>query len=176
MKYTRYKFFRTLGMAVCLLVQLSSGTAFGGTISTRTVSEYFYYETYGRDSLGLDATLGYQYCNFFNENWGFAIAVTGAILGDRGGYGTASVGLAHRLALPMGYYWNTRIFIGSGGGHALPCAGGFVANVQTGVSLQILPGTALHLHTGYLDFIQGTFKRPYFNAGISFQFLEPVLD
>lgn len=136
-------------------------------IQKRPIKEHIIYETYLETDDGLASVFGYQFDTYFSKNQCFILAISGAVNGDRGGYGFAAFGLGQLFPLTSNLTLNTRGFIGSGGGGGLAAGGGFMLEAHIGIIASLSDHLAVELNTGYLTYPTGTFSTPMVNIGIS---------
>ncbi len=135
-------------------------------LQKRKIKEHILYETYLETDKGLASVFGYQFDTFFNDTQSFILAISGAVNGDRGGYGVAAFGLGQEVPLNDLFTLNLRGFVGSGGGGGLPAGGGFMLEGHIGIVVHLSKSFGIELNTGYLAFPTGTFKSPMVNLGI----------
>ncbi len=138
------------------------------TLKSRKVKEHIIYETYLETDKGLASVFGYQFDTFFNDHQCFILAISGAVHGERGGYGFAAFGLGQEVPLHPKWTLNLRGFIGSGGGGGLDAGGGFMLEAHIGMVYHISHTFGIELNTGLLNFPTGTFNSPMVNMGIQF--------
>ena len=136
-------------------------------LKKRTIKEHIIYETYLETDDGLASVFGYQFDTYFNDNQCFILAISGAVGGDRGGYGFAAFGLGQLVPLNDKFDLNFRGFLGSGGGGGLGAGGGFMVEVHAGILYNISKSFTAEFNTGYLTFPTGTFSTPMINMGIA---------
>ena len=136
------------------------------SLKKRKIKEHILYETYLETDKGLASVFGYQFDTFFNDTQSFILAISGAVNGDRGGYGFAAFGLGQELPLSDQFTINLRGFVGSGGGGGLPAGGGFLLEGHIGLVYHLSKSFGIELNTGYLTYPTGTFKSPMVNLGI----------
>ena len=135
-------------------------------LKQRKIKEHILYETYLETDKGLASVFGYQFDTFFNENQCFILAISGAVNGERGGYGFAAFGLGQEVPLNNLFTLNIRGLVGSGGGGGLPAGGGFMLEGHIGIVAHVTKHIGIELNTGYLHFPTGTFETPMVNIGI----------
>ena len=135
-------------------------------LKKRKIKEHILYETYLETDKGLASVFGYQFDTFFNETQCFILAISGAVNGERGGYGFAAFGLGQEIPINSLFTLNLRGFVGSGGGGGLPAGGGFMLEGHIGVVAHVSKSLGIELNTGYLTYPTGTFKSPMVNLGI----------
>lgn len=137
-------------------------------LEKRKIKEHIIYETYLETDKGLASVFGYQFDTFFNEQHCFILAISGAVNGERGGYGFAAFGLGQEIPLIEQVSLNLRGFVGSGGGGGLPAGGGLMLEGHIGLVYHLSNSFGIELNTGYLAFPTGTFQSPMVNLGIQF--------
>ncbi|MEK9726766.1 MAG: hypothetical protein VW397_01525 [Candidatus Margulisiibacteriota bacterium] len=137
-------------------------------LKTRKVKEHIIYETYLETDKGLASVFGYQFDTFFNEHQCFILAISGAVNGERGGYGFAAFGLGQEIPIHPKLALNFRLFMGSGGGGGLDAGGGFMLEGHMGLIYYLTPNMGLEINTGSLTYPTGTFGTPMVNIGIQF--------
>ena len=137
-----------------------------GDFKHQRVSEYFYDEVYGVGNLGLEGCLAYQYHYYLSEHQALCAMVTGAAGGNRGGYGTASIGLSQSTFLSPQWEVAGQVLIGAGGGHGLPAGGGLLLNAAISLNYKPDQGTGILLRVGYLNFLLGSYAVPYIGVGL----------
>ena len=131
--------------------------------------EHVVYETYTSTDSGASSVFGYQFDRFFSPTWYGALAIYGAVGGDRGGYGIAAVGFGYRPMVMNKTYADFTFLVGSGGGGGIPAGGGLAFEAHGGISYEFLPQLFLDLKGGYLSFPSGTFQTPVLQVGLSYQ-------
>lgn len=136
-------------------------------LQKRTIKEHIVYETYLETDDGLASVFGYQFDTYFNDTQCFILAISGAVGGERGGYGFAAFGLGQLIPLTDSFQLNLRGFLGSGGGGGLGAGGGFMIEGHIGIIYNITPSIGLELNTGYLKYPTGTFETPMVNLGLN---------
>lgn len=136
------------------------------SLKKRKVKEHILYESYLETDKGLASVFGYQFDTFFNDRQCFILAISGAVNGERGGYGFAAFGLGQEIPLTQKITLNLRGFIGSGGGGGLDAGGGFMLEGHIGLVYAMTPYWGFEVNTGYLHYPTGTFETPMVNAGI----------
>jgi hypothetical protein len=136
-------------------------------LKKRKITEHILYETYLETDKGLASVFGYQFDTYFNQNQCFILAISGAVNGDRGGYGFAAFGLGQTIPLHRLLSLNLRGFMGSGGGGGLPAGGGFMLEAHVGLVAHVTPAMGIELNTGFLTYPTGTFSSPMVNLGVS---------
>ena len=142
------------------------------SIEYKPCQDFFYYEAYGADNLGVEGALGYQTHLFLTPDIGLSAAVTGAVLGIRGGYGTASVGVSYRIPVFFGDFQTSFLF-GGGGMKAIPTTGGgLVINFQAGFNIPLAEELYLGVRAGRFPYAQG-YSNMYVDFGICHSFLLP---
>ena len=137
-------------------------------LTQRKVRQHIVYETYLETDKGLASVFGYQFDTYFNDTQCFVLAISGAVGGERGGYGFAAFGLGQDIPLSDQWMMNIRGFIGSGGGGGLDAGGGFMLEGHIGIGYKITSNAMIELNTGYLSYPTGTFNTMMINAGVSF--------
>jgi len=137
-------------------------------LEKRKIKEHIIYETYLETDKGLASVFGYQFDTFFNDHQCFILAISGAVNGERGGYGFAAFGLGQEIPLIEQVSLNLRGFVGSGGGGGLPAGGGLMLEGHIGLVYHLSNSFGIELNTGYLAFPTGTFQSPMVNLGIQF--------
>ena len=135
-------------------------------LKPQRVAEYFYAERYGPGNMGLETTLAYQFNYFLSDHWLLGAMVSGAALGNRSGYGTASLGLGRVQAIACNLDGICQAYLGAGGGHGLPTGGGLVLNLCGGLRWALIDHVGLGINVGVLNFISGDFVLSYINLGI----------
>ncbi|MFA5880035.1 MAG: hypothetical protein WC860_07665 [Candidatus Margulisiibacteriota bacterium] len=135
------------------------------------ISNYFFYESYIKPNNDLDGALGFQANLFLNKNVSFGILITGAAIGTRGGYGTASLGLGYQIPLIERFTNQTNIFIGAGGGKDVTAGGGLVLNLETGLNYKLSNSLDLGARIGWLKFFNGL-DLTFVNFGLIYNFIE----
>lgn len=134
------------------------------------VVEHFVYEPYLGDNYELHGAIGYHYDYFLSKRGYMAIGVYGATVGKRGGYGIAAVGYGYRYSINPDLFWDSKFFIGSGGGKDIPAHGGLATEVLTGLSYRLMNGLFIDAKIGYLKFPTGTFSVPVYHVGVSYEY------
>ena len=137
-------------------------------LEKRKIKEHIIYETYLETDKGLASVFVYQFDTFFNDHQCFILAISGAVNGERGGYGFAAFGLGQEIPLIEQVSLNLRGFVGSGGGGGLPAGGGLMLEGHIGLVYHLSNSFGIELNTGYLAFPTGTFQSPMVNLGIQF--------
>ncbi len=137
-------------------------------LKKRKVKEHILYEMYLETDKGLASVFGYQFDTFFNDTQSFILAISGAVNGERGGYGFAAFGLGQEIPLNSQFSLNCRVFVGSGGGGGLPAGGGFMVEGHIGLIYHVSKSFGIEMNTGYLRYPTGTFESPMVNFGIQF--------
>lgn len=155
----------SLMSAIILAAPLSSDDF--NRLKKRTVKEHIVYETYLETDKGLASVFGYQFDTYFNDTQCFILAISGAVGGERGGYGFAAFGLGQLIPLTQPWHLNLRGFIGSGGGGGLDAGGGLMIEGHIGLMYPLTQTVAIELNTGYLKYPTGTFETPMINVGIT---------
>jgi hypothetical protein len=135
-------------------------------LKSRQIKEHILYETYLETDDGLASVFGYQFDTFFNDHQCFILAISGAVNGDRGGYGFAAFGLGQEIPLTKKFTLNIRGFIGSGGGGGLDAGGGFMLEGHIGLIYHLSSQFGIEINTGYLTYPTGSFETPMVNMGI----------
>tara|TARA_Y200000002_G_C22436831_1_gene560443 strand:- start:70 stop:597 length:528 start_codon:yes stop_codon:yes gene_type:complete len=135
-------------------------------LKKRTIKEHILFESYLETDKGLASVFGYQFDTYFNKNQCFILAISGAVGGERGGYGFAAFGLGHQHPLNQIFSLNIRGLIGSGGGGGLDAGGGFMLEGHIGLITHISPSFGIEINTGYLTYPTGTFETMMVNLGI----------
>ena len=135
-------------------------------LEKRTIKEHIIFETYLETDKGLASVFGYQFDTYFNDTQCFVLAISGAVGGERGGYGFAAFGLGQQVPLNKKWSLNFRGLIGSGGGGGLKAGGGFMLTAHAGIIYNVSNTLGIELNTGYLTYPTGTFKTPMINLGI----------
>jgi len=135
-------------------------------LKKRKIKEHILYETYLETDKGLASVFGYQFDTFFNDHQCFILAISGAVNGERGGYGFAAFGLGQEIPIHPLFTINLRGFMGSGGGGGLPAGGGFMLEGHIGIIYHLTPSIGIELNTGMLTYPTGTFESPMVNMGI----------
>ena len=131
--------------------------------------EHVVYETYTSTDTGASSVFGYQFDRFVSPSLYGALAIYGAVGGNRGGYGIAAVGLGYRTMMMPKLYTDFTLLAGSGGGGGIPAGGGLAFECHSGISYEFLPHVFADLKGGYLAFPSGTFQTPIIQIGISYQ-------
>ena len=144
-------------------------------LKKRKTKQHILYETYLETDKGLASVFGYQFDTFNEYNQCFILAISGAVNGERGGYGFAAFGLGQEVPLTDMFSLNFRGFVGSGGGGGLPAGGGLMLEAHVGIIAYLSPTFGIELNTGYLHFPTGTFESPMVNLGIQFTEYEVYL-
>ena len=163
-------------MKILLILLVTSLTLFAEPLSDtdesnlkkRKVKEHILYEMYLETDKGLASVFGYQFDTFFTETQCFILAISGAVNGERGGYGFAAFGLGQEVPITSQFSLNLRAFIGSGGGGGLPAGGGFMLEGHIGLIYHVSKSFGIEMNTGYLKYPTGTFESPMVNFGIQF--------
>ncbi len=137
-------------------------------LKKRKIKQHILYETYLETDKGLASVFGYQFDTFLSKHQAFILAISGAVNGERGGYGFAAFGLGQEIPLNQHFTINLRAFIGSGGGGGLPAGGGFMIEGHVGLIYNVTPAFGVEVNTGYLKYPTGTFESPMINIGIQF--------
>ncbi len=137
-------------------------------LKKRKIKEHILYESYLETDKGLASVFGYQFDTYFTPNQCFILAISGAVNGDRGGYGFAAFGLGQDIPINAMISLNIRGFVGSGGGGGLPAGGGFMLEGHVGLVYHHTPSFGIEVNTGYLAYPTGTFESPMVNMGIQF--------
>ena len=161
-------------MKQLILLLLVSSTLFAepltqddiSNLKKRKIKEHIMYETYLETDKGLASVFGYQFDTFFNDNQCFILAISGAVNGERGGYGFAAFGLGQEIPIHPLFTINLRAFMGSGGGGGLPAGGGFMLEGHVGIIYHVSSSFGIEINTGYLAYPTGTFESPMVNIGI----------
>ncbi|MGA0242549.1 MAG: hypothetical protein ACO3K7_06130 [Candidatus Marinamargulisbacteria bacterium] len=137
-------------------------------LEKRKITEHILYETYLETDKGLASVFGYQFDTFFNDHQCFILAISGAVNGERGGYGFAAFGLGQVVPLNSIFDFSARVFMGSGGGGGLPAGGGFMMESHVGIVYHATADLGIELNVGYLTYPTGTFSSPVVNLGVQF--------
>ena len=124
-------------------------------LKQRKIKEHILYETYLETDKGLASVFGYQFDTFFNENQCFILAISGAVNGERGGYGFAAFGLGQEVPLNKLFTLNIRGLVGSGGGGGLPAGGGFMLEGHIGIVAHVTKRVGIELNTIICITLQG---------------------
>ena len=135
-------------------------------LKKRTIKEHILYESYLETDKGLASVFGYQFDTYFSKNECFILAISGAVNGERGGYGFAAFGLGTQQPLTDFLSLNLRGFIGSGGGGGLDAGGGFMLEGHIGLIAHVSPSLGIEINTGYLTYPTGTFETMMLNFGV----------
>ena len=136
-------------------------------VKPQRIIQHILYEVYLNTDQGSAGVFGYHFDTYLTENIYFPLAIFGAVMGGRGGYGIAAFGLGYNQKLATNLCLDSTIFIGSGGGGGLPAGNGLAFEFQTGLSLEIIKNFAIEAKIGYLTFPSGTFSTPIINLGCS---------
>jgi len=163
---------------VIILVFLSVSNVFAQNLTEqdkkkleyRKIAEHILIEQYLRQGNNPISVLGYHFDTYINDNYFFNLAIFGAIEGNSGGYGIAACGIGYDQKILDNLVWDSRIFVGSGGGGGVPAGGGLAIEAQTGFSYKIVDGFSVDIKYGYLKFLSGSFESPVINFGISYQY------
>jgi hypothetical protein len=159
--------------AICFLTQTLLALPLSeddyGNIRSYTTAQHVIYETYLDTGDDIAGVIGYHFDTFFHPEYYVLSAIFGAVTGGRGGYGIAAVGLGQRKTLSKKWILDSKAFLGSGGGGGLPAGGGFMWEVQTGLSYAIGSSMYLDSKIGYLSFPTGTFSTPIISLGFCVQ-------
>ena len=169
---------------VILLSALIFSQTFGEPLSredlkqlqTYELNQSVSFETYTQSDKGAANVLGYHFDAFLNKHWFVGMGIFGAVGGDRGGYGIASVGGGYRQnALKKGFA-DVRVLVGSGGGGGVPAGGGFSVQSEVGIYYPICKSSLLGFaRGGYLWFPSGDFRSPTFALGVTYKYKVPYL-
>ena len=135
-------------------------------LQKRTIKEHILYESYLETDKGLASVFGYQFDTYFSDNQCFILAISGAVGGERGGYGFAAFGLGQQYPLNDRFTFNLRGLIGSGGGGGLDAGGGFMLEGHIGLIAHITSSLGIEINTGYLTYPTGTFETMMLNLGV----------
>jgi hypothetical protein len=161
-------------MAAVLLVPAMAATELPldstDTIESVKIVEHFLYEPYLGDNYNLQGVMGYHFDYYYNPNYYISWAVYGATNGVRGGYGIAAVGVGYRRELTPKLNWDSKFFLGSGGGKDIPANGGLAVEVLSGLSYRLTKSLFLDVKAGYLTFPTGTFQVAVWHMGISYEY------
>lgn len=144
-------------------------------LRSQRVIEHVLLESYLQTDKGLASVFGYHYDHFLTEHLYFALAIFGAVAGERGGYGIAAFGLGARWPLTDRLSLDVKGLAGSGGGGGLPAGGGFALQGLGGISYEFMDGLFFDLKGGYLAFPTGDFETPVVHFGISFESYRVIL-
>ncbi|MFA5878710.1 MAG: hypothetical protein WC860_00895 [Candidatus Margulisiibacteriota bacterium] len=136
-------------------------------IRPQKIVQHILYETYINTDQGGAGVFGYHFDTYFTENIYFPLAIFGAVMGGRGGYGIAAFGLGYNLELMKNLCWDSTILIGTGGGGGLPCGNGLAFELQSGLSYEIIRNFSLEFRVGYLTYPSDRMSTPIINFGCS---------
>ena len=160
---------------ICTIILLLTNTLFATPITDydleniqkQPIKQHILYETYTDADGGLTSVFGYQFDTYYAENNCFILAISGAVGGNRGGYGVAAFGLGRMVPILETMDWNIRMLAGSGGGGNLPAGGGIMWEIQTGILFHMSKTMSFTVNTGYLQYPSGTFQSPIVNMGVT---------
>jgi len=145
-------------------------------LQTYELNQSVSFETYTDSDKGAANVLGYHFDAFLTQKWFVGLGIFGAVGGDRGGYGIASVGGGYRGHVTKKMVSDVRVLIGSGGGGGVPAGGGFSVQAEAGLYYPVLRSTVFgFVRGGYLWFPTGEFQSPTVALGVLYHYKVPFL-
>lgn len=176
-------FIMRLFLVVCVVIGCG-GFLFAGTplsefelkhLKSSELNQSICYTTYTQSDQGAASVLGYYFDAFLSEKYFIGLGIFGAVGGNRGGYGIASIGGGARKKIGK-VRVDGRLYLGSGGGGGVPAGGGFSVFPEVGAYYPLPNVSALgFLRTGYLWFPGGDFNSPTVSLGVTYFYKVPYL-